>query len=1486
MNSHQYPSWQTFAFKYQGREEEIFEDLARALFRRELGVTYGLFQRVNQKGNETQVIEKYGKIVGFQAKFFKTEIDEDNIIHSMRGAKENNPQQTHYYIYCNLSFGEPRKRKGVQHTRKEDKIYKVAKELGLTIVWKLNKAILDEANEVDWIYNVFFNIEGKQDSLIKEEIRHTETAFASIGYICRYHDKDIHISRTTTIEKLESLPPSSLFVIHGEGGCGKTAILHEFFEKHHADYPMCYRKASVLNVQSLSQVFHMGFPYTMDDFKNAFEDCKRKYFIIDSAEHLEAIFDETIVPSLIHMLIEEGWCVVLTVRNIFLSDLLNYLSLNLKQKNVPTELVELLSDQELSGITRKVDIKLPINTNLRDRLRNLFYLNLYTQYYDEIDGEADDMAFLQFIWEKKIRGKNDRRGYIRENVFEDFVKEIVKTGQSFLPPNKYVSEEFYSLVDDEIVAIDPVNGLFITHDIFEEWGIYRMVERVWQKKTTIPAFLSELGETLSVRRTFRLWLKDKVKEDVNAVRPLSQAAFSDKLPGIWKDEVLCAVLRSDKANTLLADIENKILNNTEGFGEKIIWSLRVGCQYIREVIKLKDSYWSRFAPIGSGWGYIIDLLYKNRAQLNIFLWLPVLHDWTKSNNKSEITRKAGLIALDFYCSDSYRDMHHHDGVKEQVCEIINNSVMMIKEELKDLLKRCINDKNLSDDLPEFILIEKNRALNIQMTLPEEVVELCLFYWKEREYGDGGFNYLHRRGDAFGINEDHIASHYFPPGAGQTPTLILLMFNKKMAVDFIIRLMNECVDRYAQSEYKDYMEKVDIKDENGVINWQWHSGTLWGMFRGMGTPVSPYTLQSVHMALEDYLLTLSKEGNFKECEQILKRLIRECHSSSVSAVAASLVLAYPHKYWKIALILFRTIEFIQADNERVLSENDMNSFYEIGYTLNPTVTKERLKTCKQEFRRTTLENICLSYQIFGNQKELNKEQGLALMNTVYSILDEHRKLLTNGKNQEFLEILLSRMDRRRLKVKETTKVEGGYQIQFETELSEEARKKSLDAAVDEQDMYKYLGLYNWATAKMKGESPSSQIYGDDCKKVLIDAQALQAELNNGRKPYLMDGYAISWVVPCLLKFYYEQLSKKDLEWCKTIVEYKLTGFTSLTNSMDGTSACIHIIPRLIELFPEEKEKFFNLLLSCLHAPDNGNNLSSRKCVITAVQTFDLWDKEPDAMNDMVARFSGAVTVDERLDCFLKLNVLSGLTPDNPNDLMEDILVGYLKQIPKMMSDEKDAAQIMFSVIENLAGMFVRVNSQKILDCLEYTKPIVKESHLGDSFLIRIIIEADVRKRPDRFWLIWNSYRDLLSYMMGWGNSQQLRTYLLNIFWNEGIKEWCCLRQKDIVFYDYVSDNSGGSSIALECIAKSLTGIAHNYQTEGMKWIAKVTSDYPTMNLAGTSALFYLEQVMMEYVYANKMQIRKSKGLHEQVRITLNFMVSKSSVIGYVLRDMVS
>lgn len=1498
MKNRFYPDWESFAYKYRGREQEVLEDLARTLLRKELGIKYGLFQRVNQKGNETDVIEKDGKVIGFQAKFFKNGIDADNIINSMRKAKESNPSQTHYYVYCNQSFGNPRRRHGAKKTdsvpdktRSEEKIEKVAQSLGLFLVWKLDKAILDEVLTEKWVYDVFFNVNGKLEDLVREEKRHTKIAFNSIGYACPFNGKEIHISRDNLISKLTNQASSTICVIHGDGGCGKTAVLHELFDHLGNDVPICYRKAASLDVKNLSEVFCHGDLYSFTDFKEAYDGCKRKYFIIDSAEHIEEIKDGTIVPTLVKGLLDDQWCVVFTVRNVFVSDLLNSLICQLGEVKIDKEEVPLLTVNELKEISRKYGMQLPKDQILVDRIRNLFYLNLYAQYYIEIDLQTSDSAFTELVWEKKIKGKNNRLGFVRENEFEAFVAERMRSGLFFLPPGDYTSKEFYTLVDDEIITLDTANGFYISHDIFEEWGMYRIVDKQWDATDNVTSFLTNLGDTRAIRRVFRLWLKNSVKENPDKIKEITQAAFSSEMPGLWKDEVLCALLLSDKASIYFDQFENHILNNIDGFADKIIWALRVGCQYLVEVVNYKDYFLPYYAPIGSGWEYIIHLLYSNYDKIDLSKWLPLLFDWTKQYGYGEITRKVGLMMISYYQSEAYERIRYREETVKLVHDIFNNSVMAIKNELSELLYRCMKDDSLSRDLPEFVISRNEGAWCIQRIIPQTVIDLCLHYWRknedEEDYDDWDIPYSRSSlndGNGFGIGENILNFDYFPPGADQTPTAALLKIDEMLAVDFIIRLMNECVDNYAQSEYKDTIVKVIIKDRDGRCNWQWHSETLWEMYRGVGSPIAPYCLMSVHMALERHLLNKSKDGRFADCEKVMQRLLFECHSSSVSAVVASLVLAYPDEYWREALVLFTVIDFFIMDGQRAMTEATIGSLYRLFAGLNRLVDFERMETTKQEFRKHNLENICLNYQFLGS-KVLEKEGKETLIQNIYDILDEHRSSLveSNSEKGQIFEILLSRMDRRRLKVRGFEDVEGGVAILFDAELNEEACKMSEDAAIQQQEMFKYIGLHNWAYAKMHGNIPQNKAYEENLNKAICDALTLEAELEKGRAFYISDKDTLTWVCPCLLKFYRNDLSEDQQEWCKRVIEKRMEQFNGVIGVLDGTVACINVLPILIELFPTEKNKYTEWLYKCLLVPGYGN-LNTGNYSIGAVQEYCLWEKEPQLMTDLLAKYVNTIGTNSLKPYHLR--IIFGLIPDNPDTGTTELAMDFIKKIPEFMAESRESVQGMFQVVDVLAKLLMNTKSLEILTCLPYTQSIVKENHIGEVFLTFLIKEADVCNNPDRFWDIWNSYRPLVPELVhGWG-IQQLGIYTLNTVWLDGVTEWHSLRKKDLEFYMYLAEHFEGSVVVFCGMIKILTSIGSKYKTEGMNWIASAIHHYPMMDLTNTAALKDLEIIMLPYVYANKMQIRKTPELQEQVRTILNFMVSKSSVTGYVLRDLLN
>lgn len=60
---------------------------------------------------------------------------------------------------------------------------------------------------------------------------------------------------------------------------------------------------------------------------------------------------------------------------------------------------------------------------------------------------------------------------------------------------------------------------------------------------------------------------------------------------------------------------------------------------------------------------------------------------------------------------------------------------------------------------------------------------------------------------------------------------------------------------------------------------------------------------------------------------------------------------------------------------------------------------------------------------------------------------------------------------------------------------------------------------------------------------------------------------------------------------------------------------------------------------------------------------------------------------------------------------------------------------------------------------------------------------------------------------------------------------------------------------------------------------ITSDEHYME----NTINHIEYVERNYNYINREEIKKSKSIKENVLIILNFLVDKSSVLGYLLRE---
>lgn len=496
-----FPLWSEFEYKYPSEKErqDRLEDIARGLFCKLYNIKYGIFQYVNHMGNETEVIERDGEVIGFQAKYFKKTISKHKLIESIGNAKKDNPTQTKVIIYMNLAFGESTRRKNntkrTSATKSSDpsvklSIEKYAEGIGLKVEWVTDKMILDQVAHIKWMRDVFFEVNNDYEDLYAFERRNTEELLAPIETNIIYENQPIKVPRTQIIDKLvDGISHRKSYVIHGEGGCGKTAIIKDLFERIRDNkIPVCIRRAQSLNVVRVDEIFRAHKNFTIEQFLEVYQDTDAKVFVIDSAERLQEIDDLGPVFNLLKRLFENRWSVLFTVRDVYYGDLCEDLKITYRL-NCETISVDALSDEELEKLAAQLHVLLPDNPDFKSRLCNIFYLGFYLSYYATIRQEESYQSFINHVWHKKVVGNSRRKGIglDREKCFLHIVRDRMNNSSFYLDKTRYESVPLQELLSDEIIA-ETDSGIFIAHDIYEEWGVLQIINQEWNRKSSISVF--------------------------------------------------------------------------------------------------------------------------------------------------------------------------------------------------------------------------------------------------------------------------------------------------------------------------------------------------------------------------------------------------------------------------------------------------------------------------------------------------------------------------------------------------------------------------------------------------------------------------------------------------------------------------------------------------------------------------------------------------------------------------------------------------------------------------------------------------------------------------------------------------------------------------------------------------------------------------------------------------------------------------------------
>ena len=225
------PNWGVFKAKFSDNPRDNFEWFCYLLFCREFNEEKGVFRYKNQSAIETNPIEKNGKIIGWQSKFYDTPLTnhKDELIGFVDRAKRDYPNITDLLIYTNQEWGQAKGKRPQGLIEVENR----AKEHGIRLKW--NTASFFESEFValknENISRHFFSLDKSIFDQIEAQQGHAENVLYDIRTSAKFDGQDIEISRKDILGELKN-NLNQIVILSGVGGVGKTAVIKKLFEEY------------------------------------------------------------------------------------------------------------------------------------------------------------------------------------------------------------------------------------------------------------------------------------------------------------------------------------------------------------------------------------------------------------------------------------------------------------------------------------------------------------------------------------------------------------------------------------------------------------------------------------------------------------------------------------------------------------------------------------------------------------------------------------------------------------------------------------------------------------------------------------------------------------------------------------------------------------------------------------------------------------------------------------------------------------------------------------------------------------------------------------------------------------------------------------------------------------------------------------------------------------------------------------------------------
>lgn len=1516
------PTWDNFIAVNAGDKQNAFEALARMLFKAKYNLKDNLAYFKNHAGNETNTITVNGSIVGFQAKYFEGSINKTEIINSMTKAKANNPGQTDYIIYTNSAFGNPKGGKTITDSQKaiEDEAIK----LGMNIEWWFGDNVLDAAAKDTFISDLFFNPEIKIRDIHTHITRSDEVYFSQISSSLNTNKGVFRFDRDAIESALvQYIKPGKSVMLVGESGSGKSAILKNYFEKVKDDNNIAFYivNAAQLDTNIVNDIFNLHVAYTIVNFTRFYDHCKTKVMVIDSAEKLLLNTNKLAVNLLVNELLDKGWTFIFTCRQNSQAELDKYLksklTISAQSINVPQ-----ITKDELYKFAGSYDIALPPNERLLERLTNLFYLARYVELNIKDITRLTLQSFRNEVWNQKVRGcEYGARGQYREDTMLAIIEDQITNNRYFTPKQGLNHEAAYELVTDDVLSDNGLRGYSAKHDIYAEWAMDYILERKYENANCkIPAFINSVGETLAMVNTFARWFEAKIEEsDTKIFVSVVDYLLNGTLSSRWQQAIIKCICGSQiAAQPFFNNYKDDLVANDFAWLDKVVSIMSVSCQTIEGYIILEGVSYPRMKPVGGGWEAAINIIYDYADAYymkHLKYVFAVLDNYLRLKTKETLVSKKAAM-LSFRVFDEIAEVRKSDGYfsfekPEPWCQLVCEYSVYSAEEIKQRLESVIENKWYEHSTPYYELTKyiatteyKFHLMGLMVKNLDTLIALLedlWFYQKPADKDESRFGVSHRYKEGewhFGLNEQFLSfSTYMPVSALQTPVLMMLQMEDALKIesnkvlDFIIRIANKTAATYKSRPYgNDHVKMSAVGLPNGGTKTVISSQCLWSLYRGSSGLSMPYMLQSIHMALEKYLLDLMAEkgnDNTEEVRSYLHQILEKSESCSLIAIVASIVTAYPDEFFEESLLLMQDIQFLEMDMMRSNREISI-AHLDFAYNDHKSLWEERKNSRELRHRKIQLENLLTNYQVIYDGMK-SDETAKERLKRLYAIVDALKaQVIAMPKDEQgLLGFTIARIDYRKMK-HEPVKLNNGVEaIQITPTLTKEQQEDSERVMRQSQEMTKGISLRFWVENKYKGidDKCANMLYEGNIKAVFDEIQDIKSQLSKYPKGLTLlvgDEFLPGMACALMLQKYKNDLTQEQVKICHDEIVDALSSEGFLMSSpLSGFDICLDAIPVLVSLYPEEKGTWAQLILMYASKRHETGNYRACDKVKSMISKSKLWEVEFEFMRDIVASYLVFANNEEHNLSEIDIaDTLFSLVPSGTrNEQIRELANTCIPVLADLWKDDKQIySDDKFYLCYQIADYILNACDEDIkylaTPFVQYLKP---DEHYG-TLLNAFLITCCEHNLYDSFWKVWDIfYEAMRKPIPSRYSAPELSSYLLNPnFLRKVDDSWFHFEKKDVAFYAKVANDIGGHPVVLYSIVKVFTTIAKSYYAESIPVVHSIIVRQNLQLEEYDKLILHHLSIIMQRVFTDiPERLKEDNAFRSQLVDILTFMEKNGS-----------